>query len=237
MKIAVFAGTPVDTQMGVQILQAEGYDTISCPLAKNAKEQTKMQYYSKDALQQAFDKELEQAIAKGVQAVVIYCNSLSVAVDYSFLSKKYQIPIITPIESYRKIAKNYRNIVILAANSFSAYRIDEMIHRENPNIRTMTFGMMNLVEAIERAEMPKKISEDLNLKGFIDYLLGISREEDQVEAILVGCTHFPYVMSELYSFLEKGSDKNKKVAICDPGKDILENLKLVYQNRSGGYEE
>ena len=47
MKVGVFAGTKVDTQMGVELLQSRGFETLSYPMAATPQEQTNLQYFSK----------------------------------------------------------------------------------------------------------------------------------------------------------------------------------------------
>ena len=42
-KIAVIAGTPIDTQMGAEFLQKKGLETEEFPVSENPVEQTKFQ--------------------------------------------------------------------------------------------------------------------------------------------------------------------------------------------------
>lgn len=43
IKVAVIAGTPVDTQMGVDFLKSKNIDAYPYPVSKNPKEQTVFQ--------------------------------------------------------------------------------------------------------------------------------------------------------------------------------------------------
>ena len=43
MKVGVIAGSPVDTQMGVEVLNVRGIETYAYPAAKAAREQTEFQ--------------------------------------------------------------------------------------------------------------------------------------------------------------------------------------------------
>lgn len=227
MKVAVFAGTPVDTEMGVELLKQRGYETLSYPMASTPQEQTLMQYYSQEELEKLFFSGVQEAIDNNVEAIFIYCNSLSVAVNYNKISQELQIPIITPIESYQNIAQEYSSVALLAANSFSAYRIDELLRKANPHLHTVTFGMMNLVEAIERGECAEKIMEKLHLRGLLNYLAGIVQEGDKIEAVLLGCTHFPYMMEEFQRILWEQQSGGKVLHICNPAEEMLERLAKV----------
>ena len=55
LKLAVFAGTPRDTQMGIDVLKESGFESLAYPFSKNPEEQTKLQYYSKEELEAISD--------------------------------------------------------------------------------------------------------------------------------------------------------------------------------------
>ena len=48
MKVGVFAGTYVDTKMGVDLLKKRGFEPLSFPISKNPKDQSALQYYSRE---------------------------------------------------------------------------------------------------------------------------------------------------------------------------------------------
>ena len=50
MKVGVFAGTYVDTKMGVELLKKRGFEPLSFPISKNPKDQSLLQYYSREEL-------------------------------------------------------------------------------------------------------------------------------------------------------------------------------------------
>ena len=50
MKVGVFAGTHEDTRMGVELLRERGFETLSYPISKNPKDQSLLQYYSREEL-------------------------------------------------------------------------------------------------------------------------------------------------------------------------------------------
>ena len=49
MKIAVIAGTPVDTQMGVELLKSRGAEALGFPISRTPEEQTAFQVGSQSA--------------------------------------------------------------------------------------------------------------------------------------------------------------------------------------------
>ena len=81
----------------------------------------------------------------------------------------------------------------------------------------MSIGNMSIVQMIEKKISPTQIIEDLNFKGFIDYLENIKINEYKIDTLLLGCTHFPYIKDEL--------QKITKLYILDPSSNMIDNLK------------
>ena len=52
MRVAVIAGTPVDTKMGVDFLTAKGVEAFGYPVAQSAQEQVVMQVGSQEELEE-----------------------------------------------------------------------------------------------------------------------------------------------------------------------------------------
>lgn len=216
MKIGVFAGTKVDTQMGVELLQSRGFETLSYPLAATPQEQTNMQYFSQSQLENLVEEYAQDAIAKGAEGIFIYCNSLSSAIDYEKIEKNIGIPVITPLETYKNLPKEVRNVAILGANGISAYKIDQIITKHNLDVNTISIGNLSIVESIEENKDPREIISLLNLEGLIKYLEGIKDERYKIDSIILGCTHFPYLKEEL--------ERLTTLNIIDPAEDMISKL-------------
>ena len=56
----------------------------------------------------------------------------------------------------------------------------------------MGFTFLEVVKEIENGTLPEKISQKFNFDGLVKYL-----ETLNVEAIVLGCTHFPYIIDEI----------------------------------------
>lgn len=216
MKVGVFAGTLVDTKMGKYILDDLGYETLFYPMAKNPYEQTKLQYYSKEKLEEIFISKALEGKSQGMEKVFIYCNSLSTVIDYEKISKKIDLDIITPLETYKNLDKDIKSLAIFAANGISAFNIDKLIRESREDISTITIGNLSVVASIEEEKSPQKIIEDLNIKGLLAYFENIRDERYRVDAILLGCTHFSYLRNHL--------KKLSKIKIIDPTEDMVRRL-------------
>lgn len=74
--VAVLAGTPVDTQMGMDVLARAGRSALPFALAENPRAQTAFQISSSQQKHAAVLAVLEQAMAQGCGSAFVYCNSL-----------------------------------------------------------------------------------------------------------------------------------------------------------------
>ena len=167
-------------------------------------------------MENLFEENARDAINKGAEKIFIYCNSLSAAIDYEKIEKNIGVPVITPLETYKKLPKDVRNVGIIAANGISAYRIDSIITQHNLDVNTISIGNLSIVESIEEGTAPEEIIRLLNLEGMIKYLEGISDPRYKVDSILLGCTHFPYLKTEI--------EKITNLNIIDPTEEMVGKL-------------
>lgn len=211
-KVAVFAGTLVDTKMGAVIVEKLGIQTLEYPFSKTPEEQTKMQYFSRDELNQIFKRNVEDAKNRGAEKIFVYCNSLSLAVDYEQTAKELEIQIITPLETYKNL-QNVTNLAIIAANGFSAYALDKLVGDNNTINSSITFGNMPLVKSIEAED--ENLIETLNLKGYLNYLEAI-KGDYKIDTLILGCTHFSYITEEI--------KKMTTLNVIDPTENMIKEL-------------
>ena len=167
MRVAVIAGTPVDTKMGVDFLTAKGVEAFGYPVAQSAQEQVMLQVGSQEELEETVGSFLKEIKGQGLNIVMIYCNSLSATIDVEKLAEKFHLHIITPMDAYGKIAKKYKMLGVMAGSNQGMSGIEAGIH-------------------------PEELMETNGLNELVAFF-----EKNHVEAIVLGCTHFPYLMQEL----------------------------------------
>ena len=225
IRIAVIAGTPVDTQMGVEYIERKtheagsehGFMPLYCPAALDCDDQVKFQYSDDDEKRAIMDNIFDQVIQDGVSDFFIYCNSLSGAFDFdSYAVRKSidsgkDIRIYTPLQVYRKLGSAYDRIGVMAANNLSAHAIEEALMAANPDIYMIGTGNMAIVRAIEDDLSPGEIVDKCGIGDLLRYF-----EACGAEALLLGCTHFPYIKEEI----EKLTD----LLIIDPADEMFEAL-------------
>jgi len=201
--VAVIGGTPVDTKMGMDFLKSKGIESVGYPVSHYPEEQSKIQILSPFELTNKISNIINKIKYENINLIIIYCNSISAAVDMDKLSRKKDIRIITPFDIYKKIAYDYSNLGVITANNQSAAGIEKVIQSVNPNCNVVGLGILPLVMDIERGMLAAEIVEKYALKSVMGFYNAIG-----VDAVILGCTHFPYLYSEL--------KKLSNVPILDP---------------------
>ena len=223
-KVAVLAGTPVDTAMGVEYIKNKNSETegqcllpLSDPVSVDCDAQVRFQYSDEDGKRAVMDNIFDAEIAEGVRDYFVYCNSLSGSFDFDTyavmksLDTDEDIRIYTPLQVYRSLGGEYGRIGVLAANNLSAHAIEEALMAANPDIYMIGTGNMAIVRAIEDGLAPEKIVETCGLRYMVKYM-----EACGAEAIVLGCTHFPYFRDELAALTD--------LPVIDPADKMFDNL-------------
>jgi glutamate racemase len=203
IKVGVIAGTPVDTQMGVDFFISKGINALGYPVSSCPEEQSKFQILSPIELANKIREIIKEIKHKSVDTIIVYCNSLSAAVDMDKLSREEEVRIITPLTVYKKIACNYKNIGVLTANNQSSAGIEKIVQSVNSGCNVIGIGVLPLVMDIEKGMPAEKIVEKFALKNLIEFYNSI-----KVDVVILGCTHFPYLYNEL--------KKYASISILDP---------------------
>ena len=213
MKIAVMAGTPIDSKLGAELLNSYGYDdVVLVPISNNPVEQTTFQALEDEERENIIVKIIDELKEKDCDTIFVYCNSLSSVVDFDKLAEKMDISIITPMQMYRNLGLEYKYLAVMAANSHGLTGVENNLYVSNPRLRVLGLSMLELVKAIEEGNKPEQIVENFNFKTLFNYF-----ELTNVEAVVLGCTHFPYIKKEL--------EKISKLPTIDVGVFMIESLK------------
>ena len=193
--------------MGVDFIEkknseaAEGtviFDTHYCPVSEDCDAQIRFQYTDDDGKRLAMDALFDPEIAAGTRDFFVYCNSLSGAFGFDAyaMSKSAEtgedIRVYTPLQIYRAMGKKYDRVGVMAANNISAHGIEEAFMAANPDVYVIGTGNMSIVRAIEDGLDPGEIVDRCGLEDLMAYM-----EACGVEAVILGCTHFPYIKEEL----------------------------------------
>ena len=194
MNIAVIAGTPVDTRMGAGLLKKKGARALGFPVSQTPEEQTIFQTGPQTARERAVGAILDRIRAQGLERVLLYCNSLSATIDARALAEPRGLRIWTPMDVYGEIARTYRRVGVLAANCQGAAGVERAMVNASPEILVLGAANLALVQGVEAGTPPEILVEDCGLETLLRFF-----EQNGAEAVVLGCTHFPYVKGALES--------------------------------------
>ena len=201
--VIVMAGTPVDTRMGMDCLAAHGLDGLFCPVSKDPNQQTAFQISSTEEKVAAVTTLLRTAQETyGCEKAFIYCNSLSGSVDFG---------PITPLDVYRLLAPRYHSLAVIAANAQGTAGIERTLLTANPKLTLRSTGLLPVVLSIEAGEAPEALVARHHLPELCSWY-----EQAGAEALVLGCTHFPYFKDAL--------TRQIHLPILDPAEEMVHLL-------------
>ena len=190
--VGVIAGTKVDTRFGLEFLEARKTSAIGIAISSTPQEQTQLQALHQNELTDQVLQTIRTLEKEGANCSMIYCNSLSGAVDLIRIKNESSIPVITPIDVYWELTEQYRNFGLLAANCQSCSNIEKNILMKNPTAKVIGIGNLQIVEDIEAGLSPEMIIKLHALPELISSLV-----KSGVQILIMGCTHFDYFFDEL----------------------------------------
>ena len=211
--IAVMAGTPVDSEMGVAVLEKHGIVGRAYAMAADPIAQTAFQNQKMAVKMDVIRDTLSEIRVCGTEKVFVYCNSLSGAVDFETLANESGMQIITPLTVYRQLAQNYTRLGVIAANAQGLAGIERTLYAANPALHVLGATLLRVVEAIEMSEKPQDIVRRYGLAALIEWYAACD-----LEAVILGCTHFPYFKDEL--------SKQSALPMIDPAEEMVRLLKV-----------
>ena len=209
--VAVLAGTPVDTRMGTAFLGARGLTALPFPISANPWEQTAFQYAPAEDRHRRVGQVLEQALRRGCGRALVYCNSLSGAVDFPALAEETGLRIVTPLEVYRELAPQYRTLGVIAANAQGLSGIEQVLLEANPRLNLLGACALQAVLDVEAGVPPEELVERRRLAELAGWF-----DSCGAEALVLGCTHFPYFKEALAA--------RTTLPLVDPADEMLRLL-------------
>lgn len=209
--IAVLAGTPVDTRMGVQMLEERGLNALAFPLAEDPWQQTAFQLSPPAEKTAAVRAVLEEAARRGCRRGFVYCNSLSGAVSFPALEEETGLRLVTPLEVYRDLAPRCRRLGLIAANAQGLAGIGRTLYGSNPSLGLLGVSLLPVVVAIEEEMPPETLVERFRLGELAEWL-----RAGGAEALVLGCTHFPYFKAALA--------ERTSLPLIDPAEEMAARL-------------
>lgn len=215
----IIAGTLFDTELGAEFFAEQGLNVVSENISKTADAQNNLQYSSPKKLEKITIEKVNNLKKSGADIIIIYCNSLSAVLDTEKISALTKLPIITPLDVYKNLdLKNLDSLAVLAANSQSAAKIENIISKNNQKLQFITAGIMPIINAVEDKIAPAEILSKYGLEKML-----ISFKEMGADSLLLGCTHLPYLKQEIENIFEEIIDPADK--LTELAEEILKKEK------------
>lgn len=209
--IIVMAGTPVDTQMGMDCLSTQGLPGVFCPISEDPNQQTAFQISSTE---------------EKIDTVV----SLLCAAQREHGAKKPSLrnspfrragfPVRCPgnrLEDRHAagrlpaLAPKYHSLAVIAANAQGTAGIERTLLSANPDLTLRSTGLLPVVLGIEAGEDPDTLVKQNRLPELVNWYQALG-----AEALVLGCTHFPYFKEALLRQIH--------LPVIDPAEEMLRLL-------------
>lgn len=171
--------------------------------------------------------------SKDIKAVVIACNTSS-AQAYDTIKDIYPFPIYPIIQSCAKAiaVNNYSRIGVFATEAtVKSGKYTEELKKGNSNIQVKEMASKNWVGIVEG--VGNNIDENRkNIKFEIEEMLKFNPDK-----IILGCTHYPYLMSEFTKYASKELFIDPAEIFVKYVKHDIDTLKLLNTSNINGTEE
>ena len=160
---------------------------------------------------------------KGCDLIIVACNSASASalreVQRGWLKENHPdkkiLGIIRPTAEY--LAKgDFKNIAVLSteATKASAAYVSEF-HKINPNLAIISHACPNWAPMVEQGLATTEKMRSAVAKE----IASLEKENPDFDAILLACTHYPYVKDDVVASL------STKVPVFNQGEIVAESLK------------
>lgn len=176
----------------VQLMPGENYifygDSLRAPYGSKTLEEVR----------RLTEQHVEELMERQVKAVVIACNTATSA-DVSILRDRYpDIPIIgiEPALKPAVLFQEHPNVLVLATPmTIREKKFQTLMQQYETQAQIWTRPCPDLVRFVEQGEFSSE-----ELFHYLESVLGEYREK-KVDAVVLGCTHFPFVKGAIRQVL------------------------------------
>ncbi len=175
---------------------------------------------SAEAIKSYSVKITEFLMTQHCKAIVIACNTAS-AVGFKAVQKTFKHPelvinVIDPVSERVALRKGIDKVGVIATKrTVSTKAYSKRLLKLKKELKVSELATPLLAPMIEEGFFNNKISQTI-----INSYLSKKPLKD-IQALILGCTHYPLIESEIHNYYGKG------VEIFDSAKIVAENLKEV----------
>ncbi len=165
---------------------------------------------------------VEELLDRGIKALVIACNTATSATAH-LLREKYDIPILGLEPALKPaIDGNKKNIIVLATEiTLKEKKFDTLMKRFEDKANITRVPASELVNIVEN----DIISQD-SVNKVLDSLFK-SNDISNVDAIVLGCTHFIFAKEEISKYIPNAKIYDGNIGVTNNLKRILKKENLL----------
>jgi len=159
--------------------------------------------------------------AKGVKAIVIACSTAS-AIATEYLRDFIRLPVVGVIEGGARGAvaatRNKRVGVIGTKTTIRSHAFAEAVAKLDPGVEVIEVSTPLLVHLVEENWIEKRVTGDI-IREYLDPLLKAG-----IDTLVMGCTHYPYLVERLREIAPG-------VSLVNPAVDTAGEVRLELEKR------
>ncbi len=201
-------------------------DTLHMPYGQ--KTQAEVEQYVEDCLHWLFT-------VHQVKMVVVACNTAASVAAHVFERESAQrqpaVPFVdpvTPICRWLKTDARYSHVGLMATPAtVASHRYPKLLTDLQADVRLTQLACGNLATVIEEGGGNTAACAEL-LAGFTGIL-----SAQQVEAVILGCTHYPYVMDQIAALMPEAEILDPAVFMALEAKRLLAETALANPQSTG----
>ncbi len=145
-------------------------------------------------------KDAEYLYDKGVKALVVACNTATSAAIHILREKYKDIPVIgiEPALKPAVLSAEHPTVLVMATPmTLREEKFRRLMQRFESEAEIVPLPCPGLMEFVERGELQSEALEQ--------YLRNLFAPYETVDAVVLGCTHYPFVRGMIQKVLGKGA--------------------------------
>lgn len=160
-------------------------------------------------------------LSRGCDPIVIACNTATTG-GMEYYRKKFPgvvfVGVVPPIKPAAKFSKNKKIIMLSTQATSKSKYLRDLINEFAPDCLVWNFGCSELVRAVESGQTSGEKTGHA-LRKYLEKPL-----KDGADAVVLGCTHFPFLTAALRKIVGGG------VRILEPSFPVARQVLNLYQN-------
>ncbi len=163
-------------------------------------------------------------LTKDIDLLVVACNTASAAA-LKFLRQQFpELPIVgmEPAVKPASTLSHTKAVGVLATPAtFQGELYQSLVHKYGENLEIYQDTCSGLVEQIEAGNLNGKTTHNILEHALYPMI------EKNVDTVVLGCTHYPFVIDEIRAIA------GKKIEVIDPAPAIARRVKSLLEQQAG----